>query len=215
VPEDPVALTFDGTFFGRSGGWLVFRAEGENIYWEQIVNETLAGTSSALVHLKEEGWRFSSFTIDGRKGVIRAIKSLFSGIPIQMCLYHQKAIIRRYLSMNPKTDCGKAIKALADQRLSLDELAFQQKLICLKESFKDFLEERNQAGQFAHRTCRSAIRSLSSNLHYLFSSKRHPDLKIPTTTNSCDGSFAHWKNKVKIHRGLNLLYNWIQQSVLE
>jgi hypothetical protein len=32
VPEDPVALTFDGTFFGRSGGWLVFRAEGENIY---------------------------------------------------------------------------------------------------------------------------------------------------------------------------------------
>ena len=25
---------------------------------------------------------------------------------------------------------------------------------------------------------------------------------IPNTTNSCDGSFAHWKQKVKIHRGL-------------
>jgi len=124
VSKEPVALTFDGTFFGRSRGWLVFRAESKNIYWEQIVNETLAETSSALLQLKEEGWCFSSFAIDGRKGVIRVINELFPGTPIQMCIYHQKAIIRRYLSMSPKTDCGKAIKALADQLRSLDELAF-------------------------------------------------------------------------------------------
>ncbi len=49
VTPYPVALVFDGTFFKRSGGWLVFRAEGKNIYWQQIVNETVAGTSGALL----------------------------------------------------------------------------------------------------------------------------------------------------------------------
>ena len=37
---------------------------------------------------------------------------------------------------------------------------------------------------------------------YLFTYLKYPELNIPNTTNSCDGSFAHCKNKVKIHRGL-------------
>ena len=31
---------------------------------------------------------------------------------------------------------------------------------------------------------------------------KNKKLKIPKTTNSCDGSFAHWKGKIKLHRGL-------------
>jgi len=49
---------------------------------------------------------------------------------------------------------------------------------------------------------RSAFRSLRTNLPYLFTCKDLPELDIPNTTNSCDGSFAHWKQKIKIHRGL-------------
>jgi len=64
------------------------------------------------------------------------------------------------------------------------------------------LQERNEKGQFKHRAIRSAIRSLTTNLPYLFTTKKHPELKIPNTTNSCDGSFGQWKYRVELHRGL-------------
>jgi len=62
--------------------------------------------------------------------------------------------------------------------------------------------KKNEQGEFVHRKLRSAVRSLKSNLPYLFAYQTYPELNIPNTTNSCDGSFAHWKQKVKIHRGL-------------
>lgn len=72
----------------------------------------------------------------------------------------------------------------------------------LRNRYADFLKERNELGQFKHRRLRSVLRSLRSNAPLLFAHQRFPDRAIPTTTNSCDSSFAHWKNKVKIHRGL-------------
>ena len=71
-----------------------------------------------------------------------------------------------------------------------------------QKKYEDFLKERNEQGQFKHRQLRSAFRSLKTNLPYLFTYKKFPALHIPNTTNSCDGSFAHWKQKIKIHRGL-------------
>lgn len=79
---------------------------------------------------------------------------------------------------------------------------FKSLLETLREEYAEFLKERNEQGQFRHRRLRSAFRSLKTNLPYLFTYKLFPELNIPNTTNSCDGSFAHWKQKVKIHRGL-------------
>ncbi len=75
------------------------------------------------------------------------------------------------------------------------------RLHAIRNRYADFLKGRNELGQFKHRTLRSAVRSLRSNLPFLFTYKRFPHLMVPATTNSCDGSFAHWKNTVKIHRG--------------
>ncbi|MCX6261587.1 MAG: transposase, partial [Bacteroidia bacterium] len=47
----------------------------------------------------------------------------------------------------------------------------------------------------------SAYRSLRTNLPYLFTYQKHPDLNIPNTTNSLDGCFAYLKAIVKVHRG--------------
>jgi hypothetical protein len=198
----PVALVFDATFFGRGYGLLVYRASGRNIYWQEIDSEKIAYIKQGLLHLHAEGWQFSSFTIDGRRGVVQLLESLFPGTPIQLCLYHQKAIVRRYTTTRPKTECGKAIRALMAEMTTLGEAAFLGRLQAIKESYRDFLKERNEQRQFMHRRLRSALRSLTVNALYLYTWKRYTDLAIPNTTNSCDGSFAHWKAKVKIHRGL-------------
>jgi hypothetical protein len=202
IPAEPVALTFDGTFFGRGCGLLIYRAQSRNIHWQEIESERLCDMEKGLLHLKAQGWRFSSVTIDGRKGAILLIERLFPEMPIQLCLFHQKAIVRRYLTGNPKTECGKAIARLSCDLLGLTEKDFLDRLRNIRDTYAEFLKERNELNQFKHRRLRSALRSLRTNAPYLFTYKRHPETNIPHTTNSCDGSFAHWKSKVKIHRGL-------------
>jgi transposase-like protein len=64
------------------------------------------------LHLLAQGWQFSSFTIDGRRGVVQLLLSLFPSTPVQLCLFHQKASVRRYTTTHPKTPCGKEIRQL-------------------------------------------------------------------------------------------------------
>jgi hypothetical protein len=202
VSAEPVALTFDATFFGRGYGVLIFRALGKNIHWQEIANERMADIEAGLLHLKRQGWLFSSITLDGRKGAISLLEWHFPDVPIQMCLFHQKAIIRRYLTNTPKTKCAKELQALMSFFLHIPEKLFLECLADLQMRYADFLKERNDKKQFMHRRLRSALRSLRTNAPYLFAYQRFPELAIPATTNSCDGSFAHWKAKIKIHRGM-------------
>ena len=181
---------------------MIYRACRRNIHWQEIESETLAVVEAGLRHLSAQGWRFSSVTIDGRKGVIQLTKRLLPETPIQLCLFHQKAIVRRYLTARPKTLCGQEIRELVSFLAHVDETAFMDCVADIKNRYGGFLKERNEQGQFKHRKLRSTLRSLTTNAPYLYTWKRLPELRIPTTTNSCDGSFAHWKAKVKIHRGL-------------
>lgn len=201
-PNNSINLLLDTTFFSRRDGVLVFRANSENLHWRFVESETIKVISEGLTFLEHAGYCFKSITIDGRKGVIQLLNAQYPGVPIQLCQFHQAQIIRRYTTNNPKTDCGRDLKALMSYLTGVDYKLFASMLVALQNQYADFLKERNEQGQFKHRKLRSAFRSLRSNLPYLFTYKLYPELHIPNTTNSCDGSFAHWKQKVKIHRGL-------------
>jgi hypothetical protein len=201
---ESVNIIFDATFFGRGYGVLVFRANGKNIYWEEICSETLITIEEALSMLDiicVGGYK--SFTIDGRPGVIKLLKERYPGVPIQFCQFHQKQIIRRYVTQNPKTECGEALNKLMVDFTSLNPENFWIRFKVLSVLSQDFLKERNENNRFMHRRIRSAFRSIKTNFNHLFTCKKYPELNIPNTTNSCDGSFAHWKQKIKIHRGLS------------
>jgi len=114
--------------------------------------------------------------------------------------FHQAQIIRRYTTNNPKTECGQHLKALMRLLTQTTPEVFTSLYNTFSELYDDFLKERNEQGQFVHRRLRSARRSLKTNLPFLFTYKYYAELLIPNTTNSCDGSFAHWKQKLKIHR---------------
>ncbi|MGD9577531.1 MAG: hypothetical protein AB7Y74_04705 [Syntrophorhabdus sp.] len=73
-----------------------------------------------------------------------------------------------------------------------------------------FLKERTvdtSTGRwhYTHRRLRSAYRSLRINLPYLFTYQKYPELAIPNTTNALDGTFAHLKELVNIHRGAGII----------
>lgn len=135
-------------------------------------------------------------------GAVELVKTLFPDMPVQMCVFHQKQIVHRYLTGKPKTECGIAIKNLMTDLMGLSEEDFSARLQNIYDDYGDFLKERNPQKQFRHREVRSALRSLKTNTRHIFTYKRHPELAIPPTTNSCEGSFGHWKAKITIHRGL-------------
>lgn len=141
--------------------------------------------------------------VDGKQGVF----SVFADIPVQMCQFHQMAIIRRYLTSRPKLEAGRELRAVTLALPTLTEETLQALLDEWHGKWESFLKERTYADdgqrwQYTHRRIRSAYRSLKTHLPYLFTFQRHPELKIPNTTNSIDGYFNRIKELLNTHRGM-------------
>jgi hypothetical protein len=102
------------------------------------------------------------------------------------------------------------LKEIADTLTLSDEKEFSNKLNAWHNKWNDFLKERTydifnpKRWHYTHKRLRSAYRSLKTNLPYLFTYQKYPKLNIPNTTNSLEGSFAHLKEKVTIHRRLRI-----------
>lgn len=144
LPNNSINLLFDTTFFSRRDGVLVFRANSENLHWRFVESETVKVISEGLTFLEHAGYCFKSITIDGRKGVIQLLNTRYPGIPIQLCQFHQAQIIRRYTTNNPKTNCGRDLKALMSCLTEVNYKLFASMLAVLQDQYADFLKERNE-----------------------------------------------------------------------
>ena len=219
----PINLLIDATFFGREYGFLVFHDCQKVIYFKEIKTESVKDFREGIIALKTSNYRILSVTIDGRRGYINNIKKLLGRIPIQMCLFHQKAIIRRYITDKPRSQCGKDLKELMHLICKPEShQEFIDKFYLLKEKYHGFLHQKNELGCYRHSAFRSAFRSIDSNMPYLFTYTDFKSLNIPSTNNHLEGMFGHVKERVKIHRGLDknrkkkaikfLLKNWGRKS---
>ncbi len=200
-----MVAVMDCTFFGRTSGYLVVRDphRRENVYWFEIERETLDEYRYARDTLESQGFAIKAVVADGKPG----LKPLYKNVPVQMCHFHQKQIIIRYLTIRPRLEAGIELKELAHTLGHSSEKAFALELATWHEKWHEFLKERTtnpETGKwhYTHKRLRSAHRSLKTNLPYLFTYKRFPELDIPNTTNSLDGSFTHLKDLVRMHRGL-------------
>ena len=179
----------------------------KNILWRKIETERLSEYTALINDLETAGVQFSSFVIDGRTGVRDLLCKRFPDNPLQLCQFHQVAIVKRYLTSRPKTEAGQELLTLTMKIKKSDADTFTKSLNTWHEKHATFLAERSKddskrGWHYTHKRLRSAYRSLRANLPWLFTYLRHPHIGMPNTTNSCDGSFAHLKQKVKLHRGL-------------
>lgn len=126
-----------------------------------------------------------------------------------MCQFHQAAIIRRYLTKNPKLQVSKELKEVVDILKYTDKESFEGALLEWNNKWKPFLNKRTineETGKnhYTHKRLRSANRSLKSNLKWLFTWYDNIELDIPNTTNTIDGHFSDLKNKLRNHNGLSI-----------
>ena len=201
-----VNVLMDTTYFGRKFGVMVFKdsCTGMILYKQYVKQETNGLYLAGIKEIIRRGIKIQAIVCDGRRGLLQMVEN----IPVQMCQFHQLAIIRRYLTKNPKMLASKELWAFAQLLTITDQESFEGGLNDWYNKWKDFLNERytDNKGKkrYIHKRLRSGYRSLKNNLPWLFTWYKHIDLKIPNTTNGIDGSFADLKNKLRNHNGLSL-----------
>ena len=176
----------------------------ENLLKYYVKNETNALYLQGLKELELLGYTINAVVCDGRKGLVQSL----NGLPVQMCQFHQVAIIRRYITKNPKTRASIELKEIVSLLKMTDKESFQGALNDWHIKWEPYLKERTanlETGKshYTHKRLRSAYRSLKTNLPWLFTWYDYMELKIPNTTNAIDGHFADLKNKMRNHNGLS------------
>src|SRR5690606_1698138 len=146
--------------------------------------ETNAMYRQGIETLQARGFTVLGIVCDGRKGLI----PLFGNIPVQMCQFHQSAIIRRYLTKRPKLQAAQELLNVVDLMKQTDKESFEGALYLWFIKWEKFLQERttnpmNGKSFYTHKRLRSAYRSLINNLPWLFTWYEHIELHIPNTTN--------------------------------
>lgn len=206
----PIVLVCDATFYGKKKdklGTLVFRdvLTNESIVWKHIDSEKSKDYKYLLGQVLDLGYEILAVVTDGKRG----LSSVFKDCPTQMCIFHQKRITQRYLTLNPKTEAGKELRKITSKLKQTNEKNFTKSLDIFYDRYKGFIEVKtfnDESGKFSytHSRVRSAYRSLRANLPYLFTYKNYKQFNIPNTTNNLEGGvFSHLKILIKIHRGLS------------
>lgn len=196
----------DTTYWGRGFGVMLFKDSltKENLLKYYVKTETNALYIQGINELKCLGFQITAIVCDGRKGLIQS----FENIPVQMCQFHQSAIIRRYLTKKPKLKAAQELMEVVDLMKQTDKESFVGALQLWFDKWEQFLNERttnpiNCKSFYTHKRLRSAYRSLKNNLPWLFTWYDNIELNIPNTTNAIDGHFADLKNKLRNHNGLS------------
>ena len=200
-----VVIVADMTFVKRTFGVAVIRAPHlkENLIWKTALTENAAAYHELRWRLERRGFEITAAVIDGRPGLIE----VFWDVPIQMCHFHQMRIMTRYLTTRPKLIAGQALRHISLIIPNSNEDEMKQALNEWHEKWKEFLKEktynpRTKRWLYTHKRLRSAYRSVARNLPSLYTYQKYPELNIPNTTNSLDGTFSHLKDMLRIHRGL-------------
>ena len=202
-----VIVLMDTTYWGRNFGVMLFKdaLTKENLLKYYVKNESNSLYVQGINELESFGFEVIAIVCDGRKGLVQSFKN----IPVQMCQFHQSAIIRRYLTKNPKLKAAQELMEVLDLMKQTDKESFVGALGLWFDKWKLFLNERTvnpltQKSFYTHKKLRSAYRSLKNNLPWLFTWYDYIELNIPNTTNAIDGHFADLKNKLRNHNGLSI-----------
>jgi DNA-directed RNA polymerase subunit RPC12/RpoP len=205
VLPQPTVIIADTTFWGRHYGVVVFRSWDlrRNLWWSEVSSEKQAHYFYGRKILEDKGWTFTAAVVDGRRG----LATVFQDMPVQICHFHQIQRVTTYLTKKPQTDAARELRTLSLTLPKTDEATFTDALTLWEKRWHNFYTEKTyvtgtQHWYYTHKNVRSAYLSLKKNLPHLFTYQKHPELSIPNTTNSIDGSFASLKQKVAAHCGL-------------
>lgn len=104
----------------------------EILIWKHIQTERVDDYKYLLTELLELGYTIQSVAVSN---------VLFKDYPVQMCHFHQKRIIQRYITLNPKLEASQDLKKIMTRLKYSDETKFTKALDVWYIKYKSFLDE--------------------------------------------------------------------------
>jgi len=196
----------DITYWGRGFGVLlaIDSQAGMPLYMSFVKSETVKDYEDAVGSITHRGYTIRGLIIDGKQGLFKT----FSDYPIQMCQFHMKQIVRRYLTLNPKLLAGRELKGLVGRLHKSDEADSNKDYAEWKEKWKDTIAHKSlhKDGKmhYTHQRLRAAMNSLNFYLPFLFTFQRTDCMGMPNTNNKIEGTFTDLKKNLNNHSGLTM-----------
>ena len=194
----------DTTYWGRSFGVLLAldSETGKPLYMAFVRNETAKDYVDAVESIERRGYAVRGLIIDGKQSLFKS----FCGYRVQMCQFHMKQIVRRYLTRNPRMLSAKELNELVSRLHTSREEDLRKELTAWKEKWRDTICRRSlhKDGKthYTHRRLRSAVNSINFYMPYLFTCQREDCAGMPNTNNKIEGTFTDLKKNLNNHSGL-------------
>ena len=196
----------DTTYWGHNWGVLLAldNASRKPLYLEFINHETIDDYLEALDSIEKREFEIRGIIIDGKKG-------LFNRLPdrrLQMCQYHMKEIVKRYLTKKPKLLAARELLALVNMLTCTGEEEFKASFSQWRQRWNEVLSKRSTSSRtgksrYTHRRLRTAMNSLNFFLPYLFTFQHDECTGMPNTNNLIEGVFSDLKKNLNCHYGMN------------
>jgi len=211
--KSKVILKIDGTYFGRWGCSLAYKAGKRIIFWDFVLRENYSSYFLNLHQIIRLGYVIKGVTSDRHPGLVSALKAILSdSIPHQHCLVHLQRVCQAFLTRNPKTTAGiqllELVLFLNKIKNHRNQNVWLKWFERLEKRHANLIKERtyfkNKEGKitwwYTHQKLRRSFRTIRNSIDNLFLYLDFP--KLPKDTNGLEGEFSHLKTKLSIHRGL-------------
>jgi hypothetical protein len=132
----------DTTYWGRNFGVVVLKdSRTGRILWRKFIfrKETLADYAEGVDWLASHGFQIDGIVCDGLRGMFQ----IFSKYRVQMCQFHQVAIVKRYLTNKPDLAASIELLKIAKLLCHTDKESFIAMFDEWQNKWKDFLKERH------------------------------------------------------------------------
>lgn len=96
----------------------------EIIDGKHIEGETASDHKQLIDRLLEQGFTIQAVVLDGKRCVAKA----FGDIPVRMCHFHRFAIVKRYLTKNPKLEASIHLLKICRKLATATEARFDEVL---------------------------------------------------------------------------------------
>ena len=176
------------------------------ILWRKFIfrKETIADYVEGFDWLVSQGFNIDGIVCDGLRGMFQ----VFSKYRVQMCQFHQVAIVKRYLTNKPELATSIELLKIVKLMCHTDKDSFVGLFEEWQYKWNDFLKERNRdkktrKSYYVHKRLRSAYLSLRRNMPYLWTWYDNIEIGIPNTNNGLEGKFTDLKSKLRNHNGLS------------
>lgn len=195
----------DATYWGRSWGVLLALDEegGMPLYVQFIRHERVQDYKDAVRSIEERGYRIRGLILDG----MQSLFAEFSAYPLQMCHFHMRQIVNRYITRHPKLLAAKSLQRLMEGLPKMDGRQFADEFSAWKKTWEDVLNRRShlKSGKtrFTHRRLRSAMHSIDFYLPFLFTFQRPDCAGMSNTNNKIEGTFTDLKKNLNNHSGMS------------